>query len=208
MKKFIALLVITSILMVAILPAALAQQTVAPGGTVTVEIPFSGEGVRFVDLDYEKLLSAAPGLEFVEGKMKDGGFLGKAGSKRAIYLKNDLSEFNSGTLLLTVKAKADATGEQTLTIESVRGYKLGADMINMTGATKKVINITAASGLKGDATGDGKVNHEDVTAIILLITTGKPVTSQVNADATGDKLVDHRDLTAVILHITGAKKLH
>ena len=73
MKKFIAMLAVVA-LMLALVPAALAQQTVAPGGTVTVEIPFSGEGIYFVDINYPSLLSA--GLEFVKGEMKDAGFLG------------------------------------------------------------------------------------------------------------------------------------
>ena len=203
MKKFIALLVITSILMVAILPAALAQQTAAPGSVITVEFSFSGPDVYFVDFHY----ALSSGLSVEGGSALAGGSMGKAGSTRAIFLRPGLAKFNGDTLQLKIKVKEDATGEQTVDLTKIEGYVLGTGMKPMNGAAKKTITISSG-GLKGDATGDGKVNHEDVTAIILLITTGKPVKSQVNADASGDNLVDHKDLTAVILHITGAKKLH
>ena len=189
--------------MVAILPAALAQQTVAPGGTVTVEIPFSGEEVRFVDFKYT--LSA--GLEVQKGDLKGGAF-GKAGAVRAIFLKKDLSGFNDGTLVLTVKAKADATGEQTINVSSVQGYKLGVNMVNMSGAGTKKITIKAgAETLVGDANGDGRVGHQDLTAIILHILDGKPIASKENADANGDGRIGHQDLTAIILFILDGKPM-
>lgn len=203
MKKFIAMLVITSILMVAVVPAVLAQQTAAPGAEITVEFPFTGPEVYFVDFHY----ALSSGLTIAGGSSLAGGSLGKAGSTRAIFLRPGLAPFKGDTLQLKIKVKADATGEQTVDLTKIEGYVQGSGMQAMNGAAKKTITISSG-GLKGDANGDKFVNHLDLTAIVLLITTGKPVTSPTNADVTGDTIVDHNDLTAVVLHITGKKSLH
>jgi|GEM_PF-3754312 len=193
MKKFIALLALISILMAAIIPAALAQQTVAPGGTVTVEIPFSGEEVRFVDFEYT--LSA--GLEFQKGEFKGGG-LGKAGSARAIFLKNNLSGFKDGSLLLTVKAKSGATGEQSINVTSIQGYKLGVSMIALNGAGAKKIVIKEAEEKSYDVDGSGKVDMLDVLTVLYAYLDRTPADKMPEADVDSSGTIDMMDVLAVL----------
>lgn len=194
MRKFIALLVITSILMVAILPAALAQQTAAPGSVITVEFPFSGPEVYFVDFHYA--LSA--GLSIEGGSALAGGSLGKAGSTRAIFLRPNLAPFKGDTLQLKIKVKADATGEQTVDLTKIEGYVQGSGMQAMNGAAKKTITISAGGEKNFDVTGDGKVNMRDVMAVLEGFLKNVSGADKPEYDFNNDSKINMRDVMAVL----------
>ena len=61
-----------------------------------------------------------------------------------------------------------------------------------------VIN-TKAEAVKGDANNDGKVNADDIKAVVDYIMTGKTVGFNFdNANLNGDKKVDAADLVLLI----------
>jgi|LSQX01.2.fsa_nt_gb hypothetical protein len=193
MRKFIALLVITSILMVAILPAALAQQTAAPGSVITVEFSFSGPDVYFVDFHY----ALSSGLSVEGGSALAGGSMGKAGSTRAIFLRPGLAKFNGDTLQLKIKVKEDATGEQTVDLTKIEGYVLGTGMQAMSGAAKKTITISAGE-KSFDVTGDGKVNMRDVMAVLEGFLKNVSGADKPEYDFNNDSKINMRDVMAVL----------
>lgn len=195
MKKFIALLVITSILMVAILPAALAQQTAAPGSVITVEFPFSGPEVYFVDFHYA--LSA--GLSIEGGSALAGGSLGKAGSTRAIFLRPNLAPFKGDTLQLKIKVKADATGEQTVDLTKIEGYVLGTGMKPMNGAAKKTITISGGGAHKSyDVDKSGTIEMLDAILVLYAYLDGDTAAEKPDYDVDNNGTIEMLDALLVL----------
>lgn len=194
MKKFIALLAVISILMAAIIPAALAQQTAAPGSVITVEFPFSGPEVYFVDFHYA--LSA--GLSIEGGSALAGGSLGKAGSTRAIFLRPGLAKFNGDTLQLKIKVKADATGEQTVDLTKIEGYVLGSGMQAMNGAAKKTITIAVGPAKSFDVNNDKKINMRDVMIVLYAFLDDVSAADKPEFDFNNDSKINMRDVMLVL----------
>lgn len=200
MRKFIALLVITSILMVAILPAALAQQTAAPGSVITVEFPFSGPEVYFVDFHYA--LSA--GLSIEGGSALAGGSLGKAGSTRAIFLRPNLAPFKGDTLQLKIKVKEDATGEQTVDLTKIEGYVQGSGMQAMNGAAKKTITISGGGAHKSyDINGDKRITMRDALIVMYAYLDKVTAAEKPEYDINNDTKITMRDALIIMYAYLG-----
>lgn len=194
MKKFIALLAVISILMAAIIPVAMAQQTAAPGSVITVEFSFSGPDVYFVDFHYA--LSA--GLSIEGGSALAGGSLGKAGSSRAIFLRPNLTPFKADTLQLKIKVKADATGEQTVDLTKIDGYVLGTGMTLMNGAAKKTITIAAGPAKSFDVNNDKKINMRDVMIVLYAFLDDVSAADKPEFDFNNDSKINMRDVMLVL----------
>ena len=201
MKKFIALLVITSILMVAILPAALAQQTAAPGSVITVEFSFSGlEDVYFVDFHY----ALSSGLSIEGGSALAGGSLGKAGSTRAIFLRPNLAPFKGDTLQLKIKVKEDATGEQTVDLTKIEGYVQGSGMQAMNGAAKKTITISGGGAHKSyDINGDKRITMRDALIVMYAYLDKVTAAEKPEYDINNDTKITMRDALIIMYAYLG-----
>lgn len=190
MRKRIAL-ILACLLLLSAAPLALAQ-TVAPGAEVTLEFPVSGANYNILDINYT--LSA--GLSFVRGEMSGLSGGGKAGSKQALYVSIPASE--GGTFKLTVKAAADATGEQKVEISVLRGYVPQA-WTDLTGKGVKTVTVASVGTIvRGDATNNGVVDEFDIAAIIGYLVDDIPCNNMENANANGRDGVDEYDIAWII----------
>lgn len=191
MKKILAL-ILACVLLITAAPLALAT-TVAPGGEVTVEFPFSGDPSYLVHAEYT--LSA--GLSFKSGTM-EGVTGGKAGKTQAIYVSYP-SATTSGTLKLTLTVAADATGEQTVTLTNIRGYAPSA-WHNLTGAGAKTVTVSTEPVTKSaDVNGDGSVDLIDLMYVLsAYIGMPDPEVGVDKCDVDGSGEVDLIDLMIVL----------
>lgn len=112
---------------------------------------------------------------------------------------------NGAFVTLTFRVKADAAvGTTEVSVTFAEDDIFDVELNNVVfEATAGTVTITEATGLPGDANGDGAVNSRDA-AIILQYANGWTVTIDLdNADVNGDGVVNSRDYTLLTQYNNG-----
>lgn len=121
----LGIFLVLAVALTAVTPAF--AEAVSPGDEITVSIPFSsGDPLLALQVDY----AISSGLQFVSAKCS--GMMGSASASTAVFLS--LGGITGGTVILYLKVKADASGEQSVAIHSVIGGSSGETSQKTVGA--------------------------------------------------------------------------
>lgn len=195
MKKLLAITLVC-VLLLAVTPLALAQ-TVAPGGEVTVEVPFSGAEINLLHAEY----TVSSGLTVKSGTVPEM-MGGKAGKSMALFVSVP-GKISKGTLKLVVAAGSGASGDQTIEITKLRGYA-PSKWTDLNG--KKTITIKlqgTATRVPGDADKSGAVDIDDALTVLQHLAGWGVAISLENADCDGKAGVDIDDALQILQNLAG-----
>ena len=194
MKKLLTM-ALACILLFSSVPAL--AQTVAPGGSVTVEFPFSGASIYLLEAEY----TAAPGLAVTGGDV-EAMYGGKAGKTRALFV--NVPAISGGTLALEVAADDTASGDLNITITKLRGYAPSA-WVDLTGAVTKTLTVQAASSdrIPGDADDNDMVDIDDALTVLQHLAGWGVAINLENADCDGIAGINIDDALQILQNLAG-----
>ncbi|NLV58736.1 MAG: hypothetical protein GXY67_08180 [Clostridiales bacterium] len=195
MKKLLTM-ALACILLFSSVPAL--AQTVAPGGSVTVEFPFSGASIYLLEAEY----TAAPGLAVTGGDV-EAMYGGKAGKTRALFV--NVPAISGGTLALKVTADATASGDLNVNVTKLRGYAPSSGWVDLTGAVTKTLTVQAASSdrIPGDADDNSMVDIDDALTVLQHLAGWGVAINLENADCDGIAGINIDDALQILQNLAG-----